>query len=242
MKNKDKKYLIYLVAQVCLFIALAVFQMIAIIKGKLVFDRAFELFPVIGGIQILLTAVSFIFSVIIFLLKRKEGMTLFDLFPIYFLFALVADVFFSATKFSIVGHICFLICYLVFMVMRKSKFYEYIGIDIIGIIAAIVLIIAKKYSVQMNVDIVLGALLILNCAMMWIKFAKSKDKSLLYLSIGVSLIFISDLTIGLRTALPNSLIGGNVIGLLTWPTYLIGNALFLYYYANFSRQESVTNN
>ena len=238
MKINDKKFFAYLIIQACLFVLLLVFQIIIISKGRLVFDRTAPLFPFVGSLQIALTAMSFAFSMIIFFSKRKEGMTLFDMFPIYFFFALTADIFFSGINIVLVGHICFLICYIIFLVMRKPKIFEYIAIAVVGVTSAIILLLMKKYSIQMNIDIVIGVLLVLNCVMMWIKYIKTKDKGFLYLAIGVSIILISDSTIAVRGIASGSLVFGNIVSLITWPTYIVGNALFLYFYSIFARRNA----
>ncbi len=227
---KITKLKLYLITELVLFIVLLIFQIIYISQGYLLRDKSGDLFIGIAIMHIAVTLVSFVFATYILLINRNDGRIREDLFPIYFLFAFIADIFFSFTGYLFMGHICFIITYAIFMFIRKAKIYEYIGVLAFGVIALVVVLVINKLNLTIGLDCFLAPLLLLNMVMCIIRYIKEKNKANLLLMIALILIVVSDSSIVLSTFGSNAILV-NAIALLIWPTYIAGCSLLNWYYS-----------
>ena len=224
----------YLVAEVVLFLVLLGFQIAQIVKGYAIFDHAGPFFGHIGDLQFALTCVSLAFCIACFLKAGERER--FDLFPFYFLATVLADFFFSFTNLGFIGHIFFFIAYFLFAFMRKAKWWEYLVALSIGGLALGLLAILGKLTVSTGIDAFLAGAILVNLVATWSNRLSKIDKGSLLLPLGVSLVFLSDASLAIRTFLPISPLG-HAVALLTWPTYIAANVIFNLFY---SRREFVS--
>ena len=222
---------LYVLFEGLLFLALLVFQCISIANGYRIYNQEGPYYPFIGAFQISLTALTFLFALRIFFIKKDKGRTRLDLFPCYFLFILIADVFFSFTAIPLGGHIGFLCAYILFFFIRKGHWVEAIIALCGGSAALIVIALIGKLTPTLGVDCYLGAMLICNMASLWIRFGRQKKKELLPVCIALTLIVLSDGSIALRTFV-TSFPANHIIALITWPTYIVANILLALHYAH----------
>ena len=226
---RTNKFIIYVLIEILLFIALLISQIIYVSNGHLLNKNDGESFLLIAILHISLTIVTFIYAVALFCLNRNKNRIREDLFVIYFLFALIADVFFSFTQIGFMGHIFFILSYLLFMFIRKAKIYEYIIVVLVGLASNIILIITNKMTINMGLDSYLLPLLLLNMIMCIINYVKNKNKANLIIMVAFIMVFISDASIGLGGLIKNSgLI--NTVSFMVWPTYIIACVLINKYY------------
>lgn len=219
------KLKLYFLIETLLFFILLVFQIIYLAQSYSLKNTDGDLFIFIAIFHVLITLVSFLFVSYLFIINRNQDRIREDLFIIYFLFTLIADIFFSFTKYIFIGHIAFVLSYLVYMVIRKAKIYEYIAVVSIGIIGIVLLIVVKKLNLVMGIDSFLAPILALNMIMSIVKYVKNKDLNNLVLMIALITIFFSDICVGLSGLLnPDSIIT-NISCLLVWPTYVLGCCL-----------------
>lgn len=221
--NKTKAYILI---ESLLYLCLLVLQVIYISKGFVLTNKEESLFTYIAILHVAITFGSFLYAVTIFLKNKKKKKE--DLFILYFLFILIADIFFSFPKLNIIAHIFFALAYILFMVIRRAKLFEYSIVLLVGIIG-IILAIIGKISYIIGIDFILGSSLLLNTVFVICKYIKDKKKENLYIMIALISILISDLTIALST-LKLADLYINMISLITWPTYIIGCILLNKYY------------
>lgn len=224
------KLKIYLFVEIIFFIALLIFQIVYMSKGFYLNNRDNSLFISIAILHVLITLITFLYSIYLFYSNRNKDRIREDLFTIYFFFALIADIFFSFTKIGFIGHIAFVIVYSLLMFIRKAKLYEYIGVLSLGTIAIIILMILNKLTLVMGIDCFVAPLLLMNLVMGIINYIKEKNKNNLLFMIAVICIFLSDLSIGLSMMLYPSMILVNISCMLTWPFYIIACYSLNYYY------------
>ena len=112
---KISKLKIYIAIEVLLFIALLIFQIMYLNNGHNLFKNDGESFLPIAIAHVVITAVTFLYTITLFYLNRDKNRIREDLFVIYFLFTLIADIFFSFTNLLFIGHIFFILSYLLFM-------------------------------------------------------------------------------------------------------------------------------
>lgn len=225
---KITKNKIYILLLIMIFIALLVFQIKYITEGKLLSDNSGN-FIYIAVSHVLLTFISFSYCLYLLFMNRKNKRIIEDLFCIYFLFALIADIFFSFTNLLFIGHILFILIYLTLMIIRRAKIYEYLialGVGSLGIIA---LVIAKKVTLLLSLDSFIVAILVLHLIICIKNYVKNKNKANLFIMIAVILIIISDLSIALSRIFTNNILI-NLSALITWPTYVAACSLLNIYY------------
>ena len=225
MKNKFK---IYIAIELMLYIALLILQIIYINKGYALTNSNNDLFIAIGIMHIAITFISLIYATYLFF-NNKERIKE-DLFLIYFIFIFIGDLFFSIfIKYNFIGHIGFLLAYILLMYIRKSKIYEYICSLGLGLLAFIYLLITKKLTIAFGIDSFLGSFLIMNMISSIIKYVKTKDKAYLIIMLAAISIFLSDLSIAVA-ALSKNITLINTFSLIVWPTYILGCILLNGYY------------
>ena len=221
---------IYQLIEVLLFIALFIFQIVYISNEIKLADKNNSLFTPIAIFHVSLTFISFLYAIYLYFATKKMSKIRSDLYCIYFLFALIADIFFSFTSLTFIGHIFFVLAYLLIMFIRKAKLYEYIGVLLVGIISIIIFIILNKLTPIIGIDCFLAPILIWNMIMGIINYKKEKNKKNLVFLLAVSLAFISDLSIGLSTLLNKNIYISNTFSFFVWPTYILACVLFNYNY------------
>lgn len=224
------KYKIYLLIELLLLIALVVFQIITISNGYLLNDKEHSLFIYIAIFHVLLTFISFIFTSYLLITNKNNRRIIEDLFMVYFLFALISDIFFSFTNYIFIGHITFIICYLTFMFIRRAKIFEYIMVLFFGIVAFIVLVSIGKLTLTLAIDCFLAPILLLNMVMCVVNYIKNRGKNNLLLMIALILIVISDSSIGLTILFSNNVIAINILCLIIWPTYIVACCMLNTYF------------
>ena len=228
--------ILYLCLEAALFLALIIFQCLAISGGYRIYNQEGPYAPYIGAFQIALTAVTFCFVAFLFFSKGEKPKTRVDLAPLYALSILVADVFFSFSPFPLGGHIGFLCAYIVFFVIRKGRWKEGLLALVGGSLALVVFWAIGKLSPNIGVDCYLGAILICNAAMMWYRFGKKKEKHLLPICIALTLLLLSDGSIAVR-AFVRSFPLNHVIAMIVWPTYVAADILLAISYRSFKAKE-----
>ena len=215
---------IYIGIEAVLLIALLTLQVWMIASGDYVWDKSAPLFPYTGALKVSLTAVSFLTVLLCFFFHRKQGISLLDLLTIYFLFTLTADVFFSFSTNTWVPHLCFAIVYFLFLFIRKGKWMEILIPLIVGTIAFLLLwLVLKKEPILSLIDSFLGAALLTNVVFCWINYAKTKKRLFLLFALGVTAIFVSDLSIALSSSLKQPMFLNHIFGMMNWPFYVPGN-------------------
>ena len=227
---KITKLRIYLLIELILFISLFTFQIIYLSKGYVLSDKTKDLFIFIATIHVLLTFVSFLYSIYLLIINKNNERIREELFIFYFLFAFIGDIFFSYSKYEFVGHITFILSYLLFMYIRRARIFEYIGVILAGIISVTLLLIFNKLTFVMALDSFLASILILNMLMCIINYIKNKNNFDLILMIAEILVFISDASIGLSFIFNSNLVFVNILCLITWPTYVVACYLLNCYY------------
>lgn len=227
---KDKKLLTYIGIEATLYLALLVLQIVFLSQGYNLLDKSTKIFPILGGVQVGISAVSFIFAFFILFIYRKNELIISDLFTIYFSLIFIADIFFSTSPFLVVAHFMFVAAYILFMIIRKAKYFEYILVAVISSVLFFLLKFVLKMDILYSIaDSLLATLLILNCITCWLQFVKNKNRRNLLLSLAVSIILISDLTIAIRVQKIGPVLS-NFFYFLTWPTYIAGDIMFLTIY------------
>ncbi len=226
---KITKFKIYLIVELLLFIALLIFQIIYISRGYSLTNKKEDLFVAIAIFHVVITLVSLSFACYLLFTNIKSERIREDLFPIYFLFALMSDIFFSLEKTAWLGHLFFIGAYITFMFIRRAKIFEYIVVLAVGIIGIILLVVLDKYTPIMALDSFLAPILLLNMVMCIINYVKKKDKDSLLLMIALISIVLSDVSIGL-TVITSNRVFINTVCLITWPTYILGCVLLNHCY------------
>ncbi len=235
---KNKLTRIYICIEAILLIALIVLQCIQISQGRYVDDKLSDIWTPIGISKVSLTATSLIVVLIHFIFKYKEGLSTLDLLVIYYSLTVTADIFFSFTNIIWLPHLLFLITYLLFIFIRKGKWFETLIPLGVGVIIFLVLWLALKMNPLMSlIDSCLGATLIFNCVMCWYKYSKTKDQFYLYFAIGVTLILISDLSIAVASKVLNPMVINHIISMINWPFYVSGNVCIVCNYVLNSNRE-----
>lgn len=231
MKKRPIVEWVYVILEAGLFLALLTFQCFSIVEGYSIYNYGGPYSPYISAFQVALTAVTFLFAIYVFFYQKGAPKTRHDLFLLYFLFILIADFFFSFSHYPIGGHIGFLCAYVVFFFIRKGKWYE--GLIALGggLVALLIFAFLRKLTPAIGVDCFLGAILLLNVIMMWVRFGKEKRKDLLLVCIALSLLLISDGSIALRTFI-TSFPANHIIAMITWPTYVAADILLAFWYLN----------
>lgn len=221
---KKYKFNIYALIEILLILAMLVFQVLIIAKIS-----TKESISIPNNIiRMSLTSITFIFSLFTFFSKKNKDK--FDIFSVYFLLLIGADIIFTFMEENTGAHFLFLIAYILFMLIRGAKWYQYLMVMILGLVFTLVIIILGKFSVKLLIDAFLGTTLALNVIFTWISFKKTKTKLFLILSIAVSFILLSDASIFLSAIFKNNETLANIINLFIWPTYITGNILFNYSY------------
>lgn len=221
----------YIILEGILLVALLVFQSILIHQGHPIGDKSSDLWVYIAAIKVALTAVSLIMVVIAFLIRGDKKLSSLDLLILYFSFTVTADIFFSFTTISWAAHLCFACAYLLFIYIRDGKWYE----AFIPLAVGAAIFFALYYGLKMDalmaaLDAILGSALIFNLVMCWIKFGKTKEKRYLWFAIGLSCIFVSDLSIVFYAKIANPMALSQAIGMINWPFYVVGNVFIVLNY------------
>lgn len=230
---KITKFKVYSFIELILYFILLIFQIIYLSFGYNLLDNSRDIFIYIAILHVLITLVSLIYSSYLFFKNKDKEIIREDLFVIYFIFIFVADIFFSFVKIDFIGHILFILAYLLLMFIRQARIYEYIGAFVLGSIILVTLLILKRLSLIMAIDSFLASLIITNMIFSIIKFIKKRDNISLILMIASILIFISDLSIGISELLSVNVYLSNTLCLLIWPTYILACILLNLYYKSF---------
>lgn len=215
------KFKVYVLIEILIFISLLVFQIIRLNKGLYVFRGQDDYFFTMGVIKVCLTYVSFCYALINFfnypnMKKQKEGLIF-----IYMFMILVADIFFSLTPYSVVGHVIFLVCYLMMLYIRGAKRLEYIIAAALMVVAEVVLGFTIKFDFTFAIDIAVCVVVVTNTIGQAYKYIKFKDKIDLTLLLYTIFVLISDLCIVLSAKITSPVIINHIASLLIWPTYII---------------------
>lgn len=230
MERRRKAFnIIYLVLEAALFLALLVFQILSMVGGYRVYNQEGPYSPYIGAFQIGLTAVTFVFVLYVFFAHKDKPRSLVDLAPLYALSILVADFFFSLSPYPLGGHIGFLCAYILFFVMRKGHWVEGLVTLVVGSIALVVFWLIGKLSLDIGLDCFLGATLLCNVIMMWVRYGKKKERHILPLCIALTLLVLSDGSIAVR-AFVTSFPANHIISMFVWPTYVAADVILAFAY------------
>jgi hypothetical protein len=66
----------------------------------------------------------------------------------------------------------------------------------------------------------------------WIRYSKDKNISNLFLSLAVTLAFISDTFIGIRSTIKEPKVINDISSFIIWPTYMMANFMLLCFIHN----------
>ena len=230
---------IYFIIEMVLLLALISMQFVLIFQGKYVGDKSSNIWIYIGIAKVSLTAISLIFVIINFISNYKDGLSILDLFVIYFVLITIADVFFSFSSILIVPHICFLVAYLLFVFIRKGKWFEvFIPIGAGALIFIFVWLVLKMDPLTAIVDSILGFALLFNVVRCWYMYIKTKDRFYLFFSLATTFILVSDLSIALGSFVKNPMALNNTINMINWPFYVSGNILFVCNYMIYRKEKA----
>ena len=221
---KSKLSKIYLSIEVLLLVALLVLQVIVMVQGHYISDQSVSLWPPIGILKVSLTFISLLTVVLTFIINRDKGVSILDLLAVYFTLTVIADILFSFSNIVWVAHLLFAITYLLFIFIRKGKWFEiFIPLGVALVSFLILWLAVKMNPLTAPIDSIVGAALIFNVVMCWYKWNKTKDKFYLYFAIGVTFILVSDLSIAVSSFIKNPMVLSNSILLINWPFYVSGN-------------------
>lgn len=225
---KSKLSRIYIIIELVLLLALVSLQIVLMAQGRYLQEKTNDLWVYTGILKITLTSISLIIVIITFIANYKKGISTLDLLIIYFVLIVVADVFFSLTSNTLVPHICFLLAYLIFIFIRKGKWFEpFIPIGIGVLIFIFLWLVIKMNPLMAIIDSILGSILLFNVIRCWYMYKKTKDRFYLLFALATTFIMVSDLLIALGTFIKNPMELNNAIFLLNWPFYVSGNILFV---------------
>lgn len=237
--NSRKLSIIYISIEAVLLTILMVLLFVLLSQGRYIDDKSAPLWPFVGAMKVSLTAVSLLTVIVGRILFRKKKWAVIDLFGIYFLLTVTADVFFSFGNINWVPHLLFLCTYFIFLFIRRGKWFEVFIPLGVGLVAFLVLYLAAKMDPLMAcIDSLLGATLIYNCVCCWIRYGKGKERFFLIFAIAVTLILVSDLTVAITGKMRHPMWLNNVIGLFNWPLYASGNVLFVTHYLRLKEEEA----
>lgn len=237
---KSKLSKIYLSIEVLLLMALLVLQVIVMVQGHYISDQSVSLWPPIGILKVSLTFISLLTVVLTFIINRDKGVSTLDLLVVYFTLTVTADILFSFSNLVWIAHLLFAITYLLFIFIRKGKWFElFIPLGVALVSFLILWLAVKMNPLTASIDSIVGAALIFNVVMCWYKWNKTKDKFYLYFAIGVTFILVSDLSIAVSSFIKNSMVLTNSVLLINWPFYVSGNIFIVCNYLLFKTNGSV---
>ena len=221
---KSKSSKIYLILELMLLMALISFEIVLFSKGLFVWDNTTNFSYYMRALKVSLTTISLVFVVITFIINKNKKISTLDLLIIYFVFTVAADIIFSFGSISYLAHLFFFFAYIVFVFVRRGKWYEIFIPLTVGVIIFLILWLALSRDLIISlIDSLLGATLIFNMIMCYIKYAKTKEKFYLNFAIGTSFIFLSDLSIAIASLTQKNMVLANTIFMFNWPCYIVGN-------------------
>ncbi|MCR5079577.1 MAG: hypothetical protein K6B65_06665 [Bacilli bacterium] len=228
---KSKLSKAYIVIEATLLLALIVLDIVTIAEGKSIMDKSVGLWNYIGAIKISLTSISLLTLILAFFLNRGKRMRRLDLFLIYFALTTTADVFFSFPLINWLPHLFFLITYILFVFIRKGKWYELSIPLVLGVIAFLIMhFVVKMELMTALIDSLLGATLLTNCVYCYLNYVRKKERFYLILGIATTLILISDASIVGSAFIHNPLALHNAVAMVNWPFYVSGNVIYVCFY------------
>lgn len=233
MKNRHILYIAFIIEALLM---LGIILLISLrIKDGLYVDRSYN-----DPIEITFTVLKissvvlyFIFGLYFYIRNNKNKIIAKNgLIIIYFLIIIIADIFFSILRISLGGIITFLIAYSLIMILLYKHYIEIIIRVVLFAIGTILLFILNKFTFQSFITITLAEVLIVNMVISWIKYSKDKNISNLFLSLAVTLAFISDTFIGIRSTIKDPKVINDISSFIIWPTYMMANFMLLCFIHN----------
>ncbi len=169
--------------------------------------------------------ISFIFE------DKHEIKDLKNLMVVYVLLGFIANMFtLTMEDYPLINMIIFFVSYLLLGITLMKDLKELVvhAISIILFIALGLVVSSLRTPIGI-VACLCASLLLSNLILTILKLINTKDKFYIYILLGVSFALISDLSIGLRTAISNNNLN-NVVSMIVWPTYVISLVAFIFGY------------